>query len=66
MSLNTETDVNKAEPIGKTIAHANARLITTEEAKQVGGGKLLPWPWVGATSSACVSYGGADYEGRDE
>lgn len=62
MSFEKKAELNKAEPTGRTIARANARLITTEEANAVGGG-LLPSQ---ATSSRCVWYLGRDYGGWDE
>lgn len=64
MSLKTKEELNKAEQTGRTIARANARLITTEEAEAVIGAKLiLPSQ---ATSCQCVWYKGVDYGGYDE
>jgi hypothetical protein len=62
MSLKTRAELNKAEQTGRTIARANARLITTEEANAVSGA-LLPSQ---ATSCQCVWYKGVDYGGWDE
>jgi len=65
MSLKTELELNKPEQTGRTIARANARRITTEELIAVGGGLAVILPSQ-QTSSACYSYLGVDYGGRDE
>ncbi len=61
IALNNKAELNKGEQTGRTIARANARLITAEEAKAVGGALM-------ATSCACYWYKGVDYgsAGGDE
>lgn len=65
MSSNTNSELNKVEQTGKTIAHANARRITAEEVTVVSGGVGVILPSQ-QTSSACYPAYGRDWGGRDE
>jgi len=61
MSRNINAEPNRAEQAGRTIARANARLITAKEASEVSGAQT-------GTSCTCYWYKGVCYEkaGGDE